>query len=89
MALSVFPDVKSSQYSNSVGDIWTSGGGKIHDSTNSREVGSLTHGFSFLSILGALSVRKVKARFHGSRDGLTVSHTKPIEDIKAILPLGE
>ena len=49
--------VQSSQYSNSVGDIWTSGGGKIHESTSSREVGSLMHGFSFLSILGAVSAR--------------------------------
>ena len=66
-----------------------SGGGKIHQSTNNREVRSLTHGSTFLGILWALSVREAKSRFHGSRDGLTVCHSKPVQDVKVILPLGE
>ena len=79
--------VESSQYSNSVCNIWMSSGGKIHQSTNSREIRSLTHGGTLLGILWALSVREAKSRFHGSRDRLTVCHTKPVQDIKAILPL--
>jgi len=58
--------VESSQYSNSICNIWTSSGSKVQQSTNSREIRSLTHGFSFLCILRALSVREAKARFHGS-----------------------
>ena len=36
--------VESSQYSNSVRNIWTSCGGKVHQSTNSREIRSLKIG---------------------------------------------
>ena len=49
----------------------------------------LTHCGSFLGVLGALSVRKVKSRFHGSGARLTVCYTKSVQDVKATLPLGE
>ena len=50
---------------------------------------SLTHCGNFLGILGALSARKVKSRFHGSGARLTVCYTKFVQDGKATLPLGE
>ena len=81
--------VEPSQYTNSIRNIWRSCGGKVHQSTNSREVRSLTHCGTFLVVLGALSAREAKSRFHGSRDRLTVCHTKSIQDVKEILPLRE
>ena len=81
--------VESIQDSNSVCNTWTSCGGKIHQSTNSREVRILAHCGTFLGILWALSGREMKSRFHGSGDGLTVCHAKSVQDVEAIPPLGE
>jgi hypothetical protein len=78
-----------SRNTNSEGDVWASGSGKVHQTPNSFEIGYLCHEGNILSCGSTHILGEGEARFHWSRNRVAIKEFVAMEHIKDVLFLAE
>ena len=73
--------VESSKIANSVGNVWSSCGGQVHQCTNCSKVGNRFHELDLFWCLWRLGTTEMSVGLHRSGDRLAISHPKTFQDV--------
>src|SRR3954452_17072391 len=81
--------VEACKNADSIGDVWTSGDGQIHECTNCTEVRGLAHEFYFIWSGGSHGSIKTLAWIHGSEHRVAICEFEALKHVENVLALAK